>query len=113
MNSYLKIVLMLVVFVFLSMQMFDHSLSTLTNAQNIFRNIWIYTGTYLIILLVPIVLQILAYTVTWSWKKSTVSKFVSNTAESAIFLSVAYLIFQLVGWYGINSVQLAVKLYFL
>jgi hypothetical protein len=87
------------------MQMFDHSLESLTNAQNIFRNILVYTGTYLIILFIPIVLQILTYTVTWSWKKSTLNKFVFNTANSTIFLSVVHLIFQLVGWYGINSVQ--------
>ena len=105
MNNYLKIVLMLVVFVFLSMQMFDHSLQTLTSTQNIFRNIFVYTGTYLIIIFIPVVLQILTYTLTWSWKKSTLNKFVSNTADSTVFLSVAYLIFQLVGWYGANSVQ--------
>jgi len=104
MNNYLKIVLMLVIFVFLSMQMFGHSLNTLTNAQNIFRNILVYTGTYLIILFIPIALQILTYTVTWSWKNSTLNKFVSNTADSTVFLSIAYLIFQLVGWYGINSI---------
>lgn len=104
-NSYLKIVLMLVIFVFLSIQIFDHSFKTLTNAQNIFRNIWVYTGMYLVILLIPIVLQILTYTVTWGWKKSTLDKFVSNTADSTIFLSVVYLVFQLVGRYGINSIQ--------
>lgn len=106
-NNIVKIMLMLIVFVIINMQMLDLSSEHLTPLQNIFRNIWVHVTIYLIILSIPVVLQVLVHTVTWSWYKTTLEKFLSNMVEMTMVLSIVYLLFQLNAFIRIYNASLA------
>jgi len=106
-NNIVKIMLMLIVFVIINMQMLDLSSEHLTPLQNIFRNIWVHVTIYLIILSIPAVLQVLVHTVTWSWYKTTLEKFLSNMVEMTMVLSIVYLLFQLNAFIRIYNASLA------